>query len=103
LDQPGEFIRGDANHDLRVEISDAVSSLLCLCSSRSLSCVDAADTDDNEAVNITDAIVALDFLFREGPAPRRHSPPRESTPRAMARSTASDAAAVQHFRMALRP
>jgi hypothetical protein len=63
------FIRGDANRDLRVDVSDAILILLHLFHGEPLSCGDAADVDDGESLALTDAIRTLDFLFRGGPAP----------------------------------
>jgi hypothetical protein len=66
---PGEFVRGDANRDLRVDLSDAIATLLSLFGPLELSCPDAADANDDERLNLTDAIVILDYLFRSGVAP----------------------------------
>jgi hypothetical protein len=62
------FLRGDANADFSVDLSDGVRILLFLFQGEGVECVDAADADDDEQVNITDAIYVLDFLFRGGPA-----------------------------------
>jgi hypothetical protein len=67
--KPDEFIRGDANRDLRLDISDAMTTLFYLFGGRQLLCLDAADADDNEFVNITDVIYTLNWLFRAGSAP----------------------------------
>jgi RHS repeat-associated protein len=61
------FLRGDANTDGRVDISDAVTVLLHLFRGRLLSCLDAADADDSGVLVLTDAIFLLDYLFRAGP------------------------------------
>ena len=65
----GQFIRGDSNRDSRVDISDAVATLLHLFASRPLACPDAADANDDEALNVTDVIFELNFLFRGGTTP----------------------------------
>jgi hypothetical protein len=58
------FIRGDANDDKRVDISDAVSVLDFLFLGKAdLPCQDAADADDTGEIEITDAIVILSHLF----------------------------------------
>ena len=58
------FIRGDANGDGELDISDAVRILVGLFVDPSfVSCLDAADANDDGAVGITDAIVVLNFLF----------------------------------------
>lgn len=63
------FIRGDANGDWTVDISDALATLFYLFHGRALRCADAADFDDNGAVGLTDAILGLDYLFRDGAQP----------------------------------
>ncbi|MBI4603842.1 MAG: hypothetical protein HY721_17950 [Planctomycetes bacterium] len=65
----GGFIRGDANGDFKVDISDAVKTLRYLFSGDEIGCADAADIDDSGVVQITDPIVLLDHLFRGGSAP----------------------------------
>ena len=66
-----EFIRGDANRDGLIDISDAVTILtyLFLGGEKPL-CIDALDTDDSGLLDITDAIYLLSFLYTGGPAPR---------------------------------
>lgn len=63
------FVRGDANGDSRVDISDAIAALNYLfLGSADLSCPDAADADDSGDLNITDAIRILEYLFQGGAA-----------------------------------
>jgi hypothetical protein len=70
----GEFdtplLRGDANSDRVVDISDAMKTLLYLFNggSRPL-CLDAADTNDDGSVDISDPVSLLDYLFSGGPRP----------------------------------
>src|SRR4030095_2288298 len=65
VDDISFFIRGDANGDRSVDISDPITVLGYLFSgSQSPPCPDAADSDDDGIINITDAIVILDQLFR---------------------------------------
>ena len=64
------FIRGDANGDLRVDLSDGVKILLHLFSGSALDCLEAADVEDSGTLDITDAIDVLDYLFRAGPEPQ---------------------------------
>jgi len=65
-----EFRRGDANSDGRNDISDAVRTLLWLFADvPPLDCADAADTDDNGRVELTDAVALLDFFFRASAPP----------------------------------
>ncbi|MBI4603918.1 MAG: hypothetical protein HY721_18335 [Planctomycetes bacterium] len=67
---PGEptFLRGDANFDLKVDISDAVFTLSYLfLGGAAPSCEDSADADDTGKLELTDAVFTLSFLFG-GPA-----------------------------------
>ncbi len=60
----GFFIRGDADSNGRVEISDAIFSLGYLFIGGVEShCLDAMDSNDNGALNITDPIAILSYLF----------------------------------------
>lgn len=78
---PGPFfVRGDANHDGELDISDAVRALLVLFGGETTSCRDALDSNDDGIADITDAIYLLDYLFRGGavippPFPRRGEDP----------------------------
>lgn len=67
------FIRGDANQDLLVDISDPILILDFLFGATTqLICEDAGDTNDDGDINIADAVGALQFLFSGGgplPAP----------------------------------
>lgn len=67
------FIRGDANQDLSVDISDPIMVLDYLFGSTSvLPCEDAADGNDDGDLNIADAVGILQHLFNSGgplPAP----------------------------------
>ncbi|NRA76059.1 MAG: hypothetical protein HRU16_08965 [Planctomycetes bacterium] len=68
------FVRGDANGDASLDISDAVSMLEYLFngSTSGSSCQDAYDTNDDGALNIADPVRLLDYLFAgaaEPPAP----------------------------------
>ncbi len=63
------FIRGDANLDLGVDISDALTILLHLFEDKSVTCLDALDANDDEGANIADALYVLNYLFGDGPPP----------------------------------
>jgi hypothetical protein len=65
------FIRGDANGDFAVNISDPIDTLNFLfLGARSPACLDAADANDDGRVQISDAINTLDALFQgKGPLP----------------------------------
>ena len=66
------FIRGDANSDEIVDISDSLKVLSFLFLGESVICPDAVDADDSGLLDITDPIHLLTFLFLGGldiPAP----------------------------------
>lgn len=66
------FIRGDANMDGRVNISDPIAILRAITGTVAtglMQCPDAGDADDNGGVNLTDAVYLLNFLFIGGPQP----------------------------------
>ena len=66
------FIRGDANVDGIVDISDGVrvlGFLFLFLPDGLVTCNAALDTDDSGTVNITDGIYVLNFLFLGGPHP----------------------------------
>jgi hypothetical protein len=80
--QPRLFIRGDADSDQTVDISDAVRIFLWLFGGeRIVNCPDALDVDDSGGVDVTDGISLLSFLFLGGPqpAPPYLSPGRDPT------------------------
>jgi len=80
LPPTAQFIRGDANIDAAVDISDAVKVVRYLFSDVTVSCLDAADTNDDEEINITAAIFLLEFLYRGGSAPPAPFPEMGSDP-----------------------
>lgn len=78
------FLRGDANADGMVDLSDPVTILGSLfLGDGPLSCAAAADVNDSGAVDISDAVFALGFLFQGGqpvPAPYPRCGPDPSPP-----------------------
>ncbi len=67
------FVRGDANADGRVDISDPIGTLgWSFHGGPKLTCLVAADVNDDERLDTSDAVFALGFLFAGG---RRPSPP----------------------------
>ena len=69
VDEATPFVRGDANADGSVDMSDVMSSLNYLfLGSEPPSCVDTLDLDDSGRLNITDPIFLLRFLFLGGAA-----------------------------------
>jgi hypothetical protein len=69
--QRPSFIRGDANVDAAVDVSDAVRifSYLFLGTPPTLQCEDAADANESGEIDISDGIYLLGFLFTGGPPP----------------------------------
>ncbi len=65
-----KFIRGDADNDGRVTLTDSIKILKHLFQGDPApSCLDAADTNDNGDLSLTDAVYLLNHLFKGGPAP----------------------------------
>ncbi|MDE0960391.1 MAG: endonuclease [Planctomycetota bacterium] len=69
---PRSFIRGDANRDSAVDISDPILLLdLLFGNSTQLSCEDAGDANDDGSIDISDAVAVLQALFSgAGPLPQ---------------------------------
>jgi hypothetical protein len=63
------FIRGDANMDSLLNMADVFSQLLLLHESGPGPCPDAHDTNDDGALDISDPIFLLLFLFGNGQNP----------------------------------
>lgn len=65
-----EFRRGDSNGDGGVNIADAVHILLWrFGGGEAPGCLDAADVNDDDLHDLSDAIFELNYLFLSGPAP----------------------------------
>ncbi|MBI4601038.1 MAG: CotH kinase family protein, partial [Planctomycetes bacterium] len=77
---PSSFVRGDANGDASVDLSDAVRIVLHLFAGKAADCEDALDVDDNELLNVTDAVGLLNYLFKSGAAPRAPFPAEGTDP-----------------------
>ena len=67
--RPVKFVRGDANGDNIVDISDPLAILFHLFAGRSSDCLDAEDADDSSIIDLTDVVFLLDFLYLGGNAP----------------------------------
>lgn len=68
VDKEGAFLRGDANQDARVNITDMTFTLKVLFQSAPLpSCRDRLDTNDDGAVNVADVLYVGQALFQRGP------------------------------------
>ncbi|MGE3165636.1 MAG: hypothetical protein AB7O52_12070 [Planctomycetota bacterium] len=64
------FVRGDANGDGVLNLSDAVVLLAYLFSGQALqNCLDAYDANDMDTVNLADSVYLLGYLFSGGPPP----------------------------------
>ncbi len=65
------FLRGDANGDHVVDVSDDVFTLLALFQApiTTPSCWRAVDANDGGSADVSDAIYSLQHLFTGGPAP----------------------------------
>lgn len=64
---PGTFLRGDADSNRRLEVTDTIRILdRLLFGGDPLSCEDAADANDDGKLNITDPILLLGRLFLGG-------------------------------------
>lgn len=62
------FLRGDANGDERVNLCDVLTIARLRCRhSEPVSCMDAADVNDDGSVSLHDAIHLVHFLFRGRP------------------------------------
>lgn len=67
LDLPG-FLRGDANGDQSIDITDPISILNYLFGGNAeVSCLDAADSNDDGTLDLIDAIGILNLVFGGGP------------------------------------
>jgi hypothetical protein len=77
------FVRGDANGDGEIDLTDPISILGFLFKGGpSPGCLDAADANDDGTVNIADPIALLQSLFLDGrplPPPTIGSPDRDPT------------------------
>jgi hypothetical protein len=59
------FVRGDANCDGVLNVSDPITTLnMLFLSGPGPCCGAAADSDNDQGINLTDAIVSLSYLFR---------------------------------------
>ncbi len=67
---PFPFVRGDANLDGALDLTDAVAVLFHLFTEEiKLPCEPTGDADASGTLDVTDAVALLEHLFRGGPAP----------------------------------
>ena len=74
---PGNFLRGDCNNNGLVYgvLGDVIAVLeFVYLGTFSPTCLNACDSNDDEAVNITDAVALLAWMFSGGPAPPAPTP-----------------------------
>ena len=65
-----EYLRGDANADGQVDVSDAVRTFIMLFSGGAApACADASDSNDDGRVDVSDGIFLLRWLFTAGDEP----------------------------------
>ncbi len=67
--EPGMFLRGDANMDGVLDISDVVTDLGVLFGGVTHNCHAALDNNDDNSLDIADPIHLLTHLFQGGPLP----------------------------------
>ncbi|MBI4606357.1 MAG: DUF362 domain-containing protein [Planctomycetes bacterium] len=80
---PASFIRGDANGDGDLDISDPIGVLRALfLGTGTIPCEDAADANDDGRIDLADAVFSLGHLFLGGPAPPAPFPAAGSDPTA---------------------
>ena len=60
---------GDVNHDLEIDLSDAISVLSALFTGGSMVCPEAANVNRDAVTDLSDAIFLLGFIFQGGPPP----------------------------------
>ncbi len=65
-----DFIRGDANQDLNIDVSDATYLLNYLyAAGPAPDCLDAADVNDNGVIDLSDSLYLILHLFLSAPPP----------------------------------
>ena len=69
------FLRGDANSDGSIDISDGINILGYLfLGNDPPACLDSSDSDDSGIVDLSDGILIFNFLFLGGNAPDAAAP-----------------------------
>ena len=63
------FVRGDVNFDRRLDLGDAVRGLFVLFAEEPTDCADTLDSNDDGALDLTDVLHVLNFLFVGGNPP----------------------------------
>lgn len=79
--ESADFVRGDANVDRRIDISDAVTLLRSkFFGDAIVHCDDAGDANDDGVLDISDAIYIFSYLFIGGGSPPAPFPARGTDP-----------------------
>jgi hypothetical protein len=68
-DPDARFLRGDANVDGRINLSDVFWTLAAINGEVFPACLDAIDTDDSGELDLVDVLATLEFLFQGGAPP----------------------------------
>jgi hypothetical protein len=64
-----QFVRGDANHDDRITVADAICVATYIYRGGPCDCEDGADVNDDGRVSVADAIYLVSYIYRSGFAP----------------------------------
>jgi len=72
--QGSAFVRGDANQDAMVDVTDAIEILSFLFGGGISTCTSALDTNASGQIDLADVIFELDFIFLGGAAPAQPFP-----------------------------
>ena len=64
-----EFVRGDVDDTQTVGIADVIAILAYLQGTFAVSCLDAADANNDGAIDVSDPSYVLEYLFNGGAAP----------------------------------
>ena len=75
-----EFIRGDCNFDMKVDLADASSVLSQQFQNFPVPCLDACDANDDGKINLADTVFILNYLFDSGPIPPDPGPDLDKGP-----------------------
>ena len=69
-----QFIRGDCNFDIKIDLADAQAGLAQQFQGFPVQCLDACDANDDGKVNLADTVFLLNYLFDGGLVPPPPSP-----------------------------
>jgi hypothetical protein len=71
---PATFVRGDANMDGQIDISDAIKISNYINNKESINCLDAADVNDDGNVDVHDMAYIIYYLYSGGSEPEMPFP-----------------------------